>query len=248
MTEAYLMIACAVVAALVFGQLWTHQIMKQDAGNKKMQEIAGAVQEGAKAYLNRQYTTIAFVGVAVALLLAYLLGWHVAGGFAIGALLSGVAGYIGMNVSVRANVRTTEAAREGLQKALGVSFKSGAITGMLVVGLGLMGVAGYYYFLTEMRAMELRPTLEGLVGLGFGASLISIFARLGGGIFTKDEEKAFVLAKKHFDTGMVFINSFGVAQPNMPFGGVKDSGYGREHGGFGVREFVNAKAVMRLNK
>ncbi len=185
MTEAYLMIACAVVAALVFGQLWTRQIMKQDAGNKKMQEIAGAVQEGAKAYLNRQYTTISFVGVAVALLLAYLLGWHVAGGFAIGAVLSGVAGYIGMNVSVRANVRTTEAARDSLKKALNVSFKSGAITGMLVVGLGLMGVAGYYYFLTEVKTMELRETLEALVGLGFGASLISIFARLGGGIFTK---------------------------------------------------------------
>ena len=185
MIEAYIMIACAVVAALVFGQLWTRQIMSCSAGNKKMQEIAGAVQEGASAYLNRQYTTIAFVGVGVAILLHFLLGWHVAGGFMIGAVLSGVAGYVGMNVSVRANVRTAEAARTSIEKALDVSFKSGAITGMLVVGLGLMGVAGYYYILTEELTMDLRHALEGMVGLGFGASLISIFARLGGGIFTK---------------------------------------------------------------
>lgn len=185
MFEAYLMIACAVVAAIVFGQLWSRQIMACDAGNSKMQEIAGAVQEGAKAYLNRQYSTIAMVGVGVALLLGYLLGSHVAIGFAIGAVLSGAAGYIGMNVSVRANVRTTEAAKHSLEKALNVSFKSGAITGMLVVGLGLMGVAGYYYYQVEEQGLELREALEGLVGLGFGASLISIFARLGGGIFTK---------------------------------------------------------------
>ncbi len=185
MTEAYIMIACSVVAALVFGQLWTRQIMSSDAGNKKMQEIASAIQEGAKAYLDRQYRTIGFVGVGVGLMLAYLLGWYVAGGFAIGAVLSGVTGYIGMNVSVRANVRTAQAAKTSMEKALNVSFKSGAITGMLVVGLGLLGVAGYYYYLTEVRGLELRPTLEALVGLGFGASLISIFARLGGGIFTK---------------------------------------------------------------
>ncbi|MAZ76416.1 MAG: sodium-translocating pyrophosphatase [Micavibrio sp.] len=185
MIEAYIMIASSIVAALIFGQLWSRQVLSADAGNKKMQEIASAIQEGAKAYLNRQYSTIAKVGIAVVIALYFLLGWHVALGFAIGAILSGVTGYVGMNVSVKANVRTTQAAKDGLDKALNISFKSGAITGMLVVGLGLLGVAGYYYLLTEQLGFGMREALEALVGLGFGASLISIFARLGGGIFTK---------------------------------------------------------------
>ncbi len=181
----YLMIACCVMASLIFSQLWAHGVMKQSTGNERMQAIAAAIQEGAKAYLNRQYRTIGIVGVIVAVGLYFLLGWHVTVGFAIGALLSAVAGYVGMFVSVRANVRTAQAATHGVEAALEVAFKSGAITGMLVVGLGLLGVAGYYFVLEQKFGFELRQSLEGLVGLGFGASLISIFARLGGGIFTK---------------------------------------------------------------
>ncbi|HEU4839037.1 MAG TPA: sodium-translocating pyrophosphatase [Micavibrio sp.] len=183
--EIYLMIACCVMAALIFAQLWARGVMKMSAGNDRMQAIAAAVQEGAKAYLNRQYTTIAIVGAVVALGLYALLGWHVALGFVIGGALSGIAGYIGMGVSVRANVRTAQAATQGLETALGVAFRSGAITGLLVVGLGLGGVAGYYWFMEQKLGFDLRQSLEGLVALGFGASLISIFARLGGGIFTK---------------------------------------------------------------
>ena len=183
--EIYIMIACCVLAALIFAQLWARGVMKMSAGNDRMQAIAAAVQEGAKAYLNRQYKTIAIVGIIVAVGLHVLLGWHVALGFVIGGVLSGVAGYIGMGVSVRANVRTAQAATQGLETALNVAFRSGAITGLLVVGLGLGGVAGYYYAMEQKLGFELRESLEGLVALGFGASLISIFARLGGGIFTK---------------------------------------------------------------
>ena len=184
MTAIYYMVLCSGVLALFYGMYATRKIMAYDTGTERMQEIASAIQEGAMAYLNRQYLTIFYVGVGVTILLFLLLGFAVAGGFVIGAVLSGIAGYIGMHVSVRANVRTTQAARTSLPEALNVSFKSGAITGMLVVGLGLLGV-GVYYMGLDYMGLDRREILEGLVGLGFGASLISIFARLGGGIFTK---------------------------------------------------------------
>ncbi len=178
-----LVIACGVVAVL-FGWLLANRVNAAPAGDAKMQEIAAAIQEGAKAYLNRQYTTIGIVGVVVAVLLMYL-GWYVTVGFVIGAVLSGIAGYIGMNISVRANVRTAEAARKGLAPALDIAFKAGAVTGLLVVGLGLLGVGGYYYYLKTMLTLSSHDLVMALVALSFGASLISIFARLGGGIFTK---------------------------------------------------------------
>ncbi|MEC9345047.1 MAG: sodium-translocating pyrophosphatase [Pseudomonadota bacterium] len=170
--------------ALLYGIVTARQVLSAPAGNARMQEIAAAIQVGASAYLNRQYTTIGLVGVVVAVILGLLLGVKVAVGFIIGAVLSGAAGYIGMNVSVRANVRTTEASRKGLAQGLSIAFKAGAVTGMLVAGLALLACAGYYGALLSMGASG-RELVDPLVALGFGASLISIFARLGGGIFTK---------------------------------------------------------------
>ena len=175
----------ASIVAIVCGVVFSLQIMKESDGNDRMREIAGAIQEGAQAYLNRQYSTIAIVGVVIFILLGISgIGWSSAIGFAIGAVFSGLAGYIGMSISVRANVRTAQAAHQGMNAALSMAFRGGAVTGLLVVGLGLLSIAGYYLILTS-SGVSVDDSLHALIGLAFGGSLISIFARLGGGIFTK---------------------------------------------------------------
>src|SRR5438067_7730620 len=186
MTSLYFLVIACGVLALAYGWFTSRQVLAANAGSTRMQEISGAIQLGARAYLNRQYRTIAAVGVVVLIILGLTLGLRVAIGYLIGAVLSGAAGYIGMNVSVRANVRTAQAARSGLKAGLAIAFKAGAVTGLLVGCRGLLGV-GIYYFILRATASgdDLRPVLEAMVGLSFGASLISIFARLGGGIFTK---------------------------------------------------------------
>ncbi|NQE61554.1 sodium-translocating pyrophosphatase [Caulobacter sp. RHG1] len=182
----YLAIGAGLLAVL-YGAVQTASLMRASAGNARMQEIAAAIQEGAQAYLRRQYLTISIVGVVILVVVYLLIGQWAAGGFLVGAVLSGAAGFAGMLISVRANVRTAQAASEGLAKGLSLAFTSGAVTGMLVAGFALLGVAGYYWVLTEVLGMEptSRGVVDALVALGFGASLISIFARLGGGIFTK---------------------------------------------------------------
>ena len=176
----------ASVIAIISGIIFALEILKQPDGNEKMREIAGAIQEGAKAYLNRQYLTIGIVGIVIFLLLGLSgIGWLSAIGFLIGSILSGLAGYLGMNISVKANVRTAQAAFSGMNAALAIAFRGGAVTGLLVVGLGLLGISAYYLILRSVLDISPEDSLHALIGLAFGGSLISIFARLGGGIFTK---------------------------------------------------------------
>ncbi|RMF17815.1 MAG: sodium-translocating pyrophosphatase, partial [Alphaproteobacteria bacterium] len=186
MTALYASIAAGLLA-VIYGLWATRSVLSLSAGNERMQQIAGYIQEAASAYLHRQYSAVALVGVVVAIVLFLTLELWAAVGFVIGATLSGAAGYIGMLISVRANVRTAEAARTGLQQGLSTAFRAGAVTGMLVAGLALLAVAGYYAFLTKVIGFDPtgRQIIDALVALGFGGSLISIFARLGGGIFTK---------------------------------------------------------------
>jgi len=183
MTILYASLAVAILS-LIYGAFNTVRILRAEAGNEKMREIAEAIREGAMAYMNRQFKTVAFFAVICALFIGFGLGWLVAAAFVGGALFSGLAGYVGMNVSVRANVRTAEAARKGLGEALAIAFRGGSVTGLTVVGLSLLGVTGFYLLFKQMGVEESAiPHL--LIGFGFGASLISLFARLGGGIFTK---------------------------------------------------------------
>src|SRR5215210_1989929 len=179
-------LVCAAVA-IAFGIGFTLWLLRRPAGSERMQEISRAVQEGAAAYLRKQYTTIAMVAIVPFLILGFYdkLGWGTAIGFLVGAALSAAAGFIGMNVAVRSNSRVAEAARRGLSPAFNVAFRAGSVTGLLVVGLGLLGVAGYYGVLTHLWDKSQRDAIDDLVGLAFGGSLISVFARLGGGIFTK---------------------------------------------------------------
>ena len=187
MNEALWLIIAAGALSIIYGIITTRTLLAADSGNEKMQEISAAIREGAQAYLKRQYITIGMVGIVIFFIAWWLLGVYSAIGFAIGAFLSGLAGFIGMNVSVRANVRVTQAATTSLARGLDLAFKSGAITGMLVAGLGLLGLAGYFFYMTTVAGFDAtsRSVIDALVALSFGASLISIFARLGGGIFTK---------------------------------------------------------------